>query len=184
MHPPSETELMLSRAWAADLNGENATNFTTPLKRLRLVTDSSTWGRKEPTSSNSLTLNRPYPAACSKSTYSCVYIEIKSIHQTKSNWTKRQANQLTIIVSVKKDNGEMPAKMLLASSIKHAVRIYARQESRRNKWTTASAWGTTCCRWEESLPEMPTIIKYGGGVAACLTSHTLVNAHASVICIV
>lgn len=54
---PSEIELMLSSACAADLKGANATNLTTPLKRLKSVTDCSTWGRKDPTSSNSLTRN-------------------------------------------------------------------------------------------------------------------------------
>ena len=62
---PSDTLLMLSSALVPLLNGENAVNFTMDWNLLRSVTHCSTWLCNIDTSSNSLTLNRAYPEACS-----------------------------------------------------------------------------------------------------------------------
>ncbi|CAH1999543.1 unnamed protein product [Acanthoscelides obtectus] len=57
------------RACTALLNGLKLTKWTTLLKRPKSCVAASSWGRSMPTSSNSLTLNTAYPAACSNNTY-------------------------------------------------------------------------------------------------------------------
>lgn len=65
---PSDMLFIFSKADAAVLKGLNAFISTTWLNLFRSGTELSTCGKSIPTSSNSLTLKRPYPAACSNST--------------------------------------------------------------------------------------------------------------------
>lgn len=59
---------MLSSATTAVLKGANDTNFTIWENRPGSEVEASTWGSREPISSNSFTLNKANPAACSKRT--------------------------------------------------------------------------------------------------------------------
>ena len=83
----SKTELMFDRVSTVDVKGQKVTSLMTLLKLATLLTEVSTSASRVDTSSNSFTLKRPYPEACSKST-----IDMRTSHKL----TRSQQNIATL----------------------------------------------------------------------------------------